>query len=533
VFYHLFQATHFAMAPARAMTEGYRALLQNPFNPFSHTSAGRSAAAAFEVFERTTRRYEKPAFGLQQTIVDGKSVAVTEEIVWRRPFCDLIHFKRAVQPAVAAKHPKILLVAPMSGHYATLLRGTVETYLPDHEVYITDWLDARDVAPAAGSFDLDDYIDYMMDMFRHFKGDVHVFAVCQPSVPVMAAIARMEADSDKNTPHSVTLAGGPIDTRKSPTVVNQLAVDKGLDWFKRNVINTVPWPNSGVGRRVYPGFLQLSGFMSMNLDRHVKAHKDLYFHLVDGDDKNVEKHVEFYDEYLAVMDLTAEFYLQTIDKVFVNHQLPMGTFKHRGKLVDLTKIKTVALMTVEGENDDITGTGQCRAAIDLCTGIPAKNKQHFECPKVGHYGVFNGSRFRSEIAPRMRHFFRRFDPRTAAVTAAEFKPHIALVTDKSRANRGDDASAFTFANGKNAVHVDVDAKAMASEARAQGRPANVVRSDVPRVGEVSVSLFDPFAPFAVMSPMGSMKLWSEASQVFFSNWSAFADQTTPVPAQKR
>jgi poly(3-hydroxybutyrate) depolymerase len=524
LFYHFFEMTHAVMRPARAMAESYRTLLDNPLNPFGQTAAGRSAAAAFEVFERTTRRYDKPVFGLSETTVDGQSAAVTEAVVWQRDFCKMIHFQRAISPAVAAKQPKVLLVAPMSGHYATLLRGTVEAFLPDHEVYITDWVDARDVPAYKGAFDLDDYIDYMIDMFRHLKGDVHVFAVCQPSVPVLAAIARMEAEGDPNVPHSMTLAGGPIDTRKSPTVVNNLAVDKGLDWFGRNVINSVPWPNTGTGRRVYPGFLQLTGFMTMNLDRHVKAHKDLYRHLVDGDSESVEKHKEFYDEYLAVMDMTAEFYLQTIDRVFVNHQLPKGEFHHRGKLVDLKAIKSCALMTVEGENDDITGKGQCSAAIELCSGIPRAHKQHFECPKVGHYGVFNGSRFRSEIAPRMRHFMRRFDPRTAAKTATEFKPQIALV----HSSDGASGAAFTFGKGD---QTELDSVRPAKSRPLAAKPLGVQPIGA-KTGGTGASSFDPFAPFVVMSPANTMQFWSTTSQAMLDNWARLNGQVVPKTATK-
>jgi poly(3-hydroxybutyrate) depolymerase len=455
VFYHFFEMSHAVMRPARAAADGMRMMLNNPFNPMTHTHMGRSAVAACEVFERTTRRYDKPEFGLKTTVVDGKSVAVTEEVVWQRPFCKLVHFKRDIEPG-EVHQPRLLLVAPMSGHYATLLRGTVETFLPDHEVYITDWADARTVPPSAGRFDLDDYVDYIRDIFHHFSGDIHVFAVCQPSVPVLAAVARMEAEDDPYVPHSITLAGGPVDTRVSPTAVNKLAVDKGTEWFRRNVINAVPWPSRGFGRKVYPGFLQLTGFMTMNLDRHMKAHKDLFFHLVDGDGDNAEKHREFYDEYLAVMDLTAEFYMQTIENVFVEHKLPRGVLKHRGKPVDLKAIKRVALMTVEGEKDDITGVGQCRAAIDLCENIPDERKQHFECPKVGHYGVFNGSRFRSEIAPRMRHFMRRFDPRTEAITDAAYASghgNVELLDAyRNKAKSRDmESSAFSFPNARQSL----------------------------------------------------------------------------------
>jgi poly(3-hydroxybutyrate) depolymerase len=437
--YQWYELGHAAVKPVRAAAGQAHAMLKNPFNPIGRTPAGRSAAAALEVFERTTRRYGKPEFGLTSTTVDGEEVAVTEEVIWRQTFCDLVHFKRDVPAERAARDPKLLLVAPMSGHFATLLRGTVETFLPNHEVYITDWVDARDVPLAAGMFDLDDYIDYLKDIFRHFGGDIHVFAVCQPSVPVIAAVARMEAEGDPCVPRTVMMAGGPIDCRRSPTVVNKLAVERGTDWFRRNVISTVPWTRPGFMRKVYPGFLQLTGFMTMNLDRHLIAHKDMFFHLVHGDGDSAEKHREFYDEYLAVMDLTAEFYLQTVDSVFVRHLLPQGLMTHRGQPIDLGAIRRVGLMTIEGEKDDITGTGQCSAAIDLCTGIPDANKMHFECPKVGHYGIFNGSRFRSEIAPRMARFMRQFD--THASTASG---HVSAAGDHDHATEAE-LSAFSFA----------------------------------------------------------------------------------------
>ncbi len=448
--YQWYELGHAAVKPARAAADAGRMFFKNPFNPLTHTSVGRHAAAAFEVFERTTRRYEKPTFGLASTNVDGLPVTVTEEVVWQRPFCRLVHFKRAIDGARAEQDPRIILVAPMSGHYATLLRGTVETLLPNHEVYITDWQDARDVQLTTGSFDLDDYVDYMRDIFRHFGGNCHVFAICQPSVPVLAAVALMEEEGDPHVPITMILAGGPIDTRINPTEVNKLAQRKGTEWFRRNVITTVPWPNIGFGRAVYPGFLQLTGFMTMNLDRHMKAHKDLFNHLVQGDGNSAEKHRDFYDEYLAVMDLTAEFYLQTIDQVFVRHLFAKGEMMHRGKRIDLAKINRVALMTVEGEKDDITGVGQCAAALDLCHGIPADLKMHYECPGVGHYGIFNGSRFRSQIAPRIARFVRRFDPRTANL------PQETIAADKSSERRelpstvppenygGFDSAAFAF-----------------------------------------------------------------------------------------
>lgn len=409
--YHWYELGHAAVKPARVAADAGRLFFNNPFNPLTHTGFGRHAAAACEVFERTTRRYDRPEYRIGETIVDGMRVDVHEKVVWQRPFCRLVHLARDLPEEQMGQHPRILLVAPMSGHFATLLRGTIETLLPNHEVYITDWHDARDVPLAAGTFNLDDYVDYMRDLFRFFGGDVHVFAVCQPSVPVLAAVALMEEENDPCAPLSMILAGGPIDTRVSPTVVNTLAEKRGTEWFRNNVITSVPWPRIGFGRHVYPGFLQLSGFMTMNLDRHLSAHKELFYHLVRGDGDSAEKHREFYDEYLAVMDLTAEFYLQTIETVFVRHALPKGDMVHRGRPVDPAKIKRVALMTIEGEKDDITGLGQCAAAHELCSSIPGERKQHFECPGVGHYGIFNGSRFRTEIATRIARFVRAHDPR--------------------------------------------------------------------------------------------------------------------------
>ncbi|MFN4126603.1 polyhydroxyalkanoate depolymerase [Pannonibacter indicus] len=401
-FYHLYEINHAAMGPVRAAADATRLYFQNPFNPMSHTQLGRQVAAACEVLERTTRRYGKPEFGLPETTIGGMKVPVSERVVWRRPFCDLLHFERGTPQR--RNDPKILLVAPMSGHYATLLRGTVEAMLPRADVYITDWIDARMVPLSDGKFDLDDYIDYVISMLHFLGPDTHVVAVCQPSVPVLAAVAVMEARNDPYSPSTMTLMGGPIDTRVAPTAVNDLAMSKGINWFKRNVIMQVPFPHPGMMRYVYPGFLQLSGFMSMNLDRHLIAHRDFFQHLVKGDGDSAEKHREFYDEYLAVMDLTAEFYLQTVETVFIEHSLPLGRMKHGGELVDCGAIRNTALLTIEGEKDDITGRGQTRAAHTLCTNLPDDMKAHYEQPNVGHYGVFNGSRFRAEIAPRMIDF---------------------------------------------------------------------------------------------------------------------------------
>lgn len=406
MFYQLYEMNHAVMAPFRATADAMRLAYGNPLNPLTHTVVGRTMAAGFEVFERATRRYGKPAFDLPTTQIAGQTVAVREEIVWQKPFCNLIHFARNLS-ADHGDDPKILIVAPMSGHYATLLRGTVEALLPSADVYITDWIDARMVPVTDGAFDLDDYIDYVIEMLHHLGPRTNVVAVCQPSVPVLAAVAVMEAAGDHCAPASMTLMGGPIDTRCNPTAVNELAQKKPLEWFKDNVIMNVPWPQPGFMRAVYPGFLQLSGFMSMNLDRHMIAQKDFYMHLVKNDGDSAERHRDFYDEYLAVMDLTAEFYLQTVDTVFIKHSLPKGEMMHRGKRVDTAAIRNVALLTVEGENDDISGVGQTKAAQTISPNIPDDKRMHYLQPDVGHYGVFNGSRFRKEIAPRIIAFARK------------------------------------------------------------------------------------------------------------------------------
>jgi poly(3-hydroxybutyrate) depolymerase len=406
MFYQFYELNHAALRPVRAAAEVGCAAFRSPWNPLAGTPVGRSMAAGFELFERTTRRYGKPAFDLPTTVVDGREVAVEEKVVWQKPFCRLLHFSRDL-PAGRAPEPRLLLVAPMSGHYATLLRGTVEALLPDHEVYVTDWVDARMVPLSEGRFDLDDYVDHLIEMLRAIGPGAHVIAVCQPSVPVMAAVSLMEEDGDPCSPATMTLMGGPIDTRISPTAVNKVAHGKGLSWFERNVIMRVPFPHPGFLREVYPGFLQLGGFMSMNLDRHVGAHKEFYQHLIEGDGDSADKHREFYDEYLAVMDLTKEFYLQTIETVFLEHLLPEGRMTHRGRPVRPSAIRRTALFTVEGELDDITGPGQTQAAHALCTNLPADRQMDWVQPGVGHYGVFNGSKFRRDIRPKIADFVRR------------------------------------------------------------------------------------------------------------------------------
>jgi poly(3-hydroxybutyrate) depolymerase len=404
--YWLYETAHATLCPARAFADANRLFFQDPANPLAATPFGKSIAAACELFERSTRRYGRPEWNVTSTLTDGELLPVQITPVWERPFCRLLHFERPREDPPPAALPRLLIVAPMSGHYPTLLRGTVQAFLPNHDVYLTEWTDARMVPLMEGRFDLDDYIDYVIEMLHVLRGDAHVMAVCQPAVPVLAAIALMEAADDRDVPYSMVLMGGPIDTRINPTVVNKLAERRGIDWFRRNVITKVPLPNPGFMRDVYPGFLQLYGFMVMNLDRHMEEHQKLFQHLVNGDGDSAQKHREFYDEYLAVMDLCAEFYLQTCDTVFIRHALPKGEMTHRGLPVDPAQIRRVALMTIEGEHDDISGVGQTGAAHHLCANIPASHKVHWLQPGVGHFGVFNGSRFRSEIVPRAADFIR-------------------------------------------------------------------------------------------------------------------------------
>jgi len=398
-----------AMMPLRLAAEANHLILRHPLNPMGYTPAGRAMAAACEIFESGTRHYQKPAFGLTSTEIDGEAVAVHEEAVARLPFGQLKRFVRAGDETGALGHPRLLIVAPLSGHFATLLRDTVRVMLPNHDVYITDWRDAAQVPLREGTFDLDDYIDYLMDFLAVIGPGCHALAICQSSVPLLAAVAHLSAAGDPVTPPSMTLMGGPIDTRINPTVPNDLAKNHSLDWFERTVIHRVPPPNPGFMRRVYPGFVQLSGFMTMNLDRHVGAHMRLYQNLLRGDGDGADQHRAFYDEYRAVMDLPAEYYLQTVQRVFQEHQLAVGTFHHRDALIKPSAITNCALMTVEGAKDDISGVGQTRAAQDLCSALPDAMREHWEQPDVGHYGVFNGRRWRLEIAPRIKAFISRHD----------------------------------------------------------------------------------------------------------------------------
>jgi len=411
--YHAYELTHAAIAPWRAAAGAVKATLSSPLNPWAYTSFGKSMVAAADVFETTTRRYGKPEFGLHEALVDGEPVPIAERRVWRDTFCSLLHFEKQ-WPEEAVDQTKVLIVAPLSGHYATLLRGTAEAMLEGHDVYITDWEDAREVPMFEGRFDLDDYIDYVIAMIKHLGPNTHVMAVCQPGPAVLAATALMAAAKDEATPASMIIMGSPIDARQSPTVPNKLAEERGLAWFNANMVSTVPLPHPGACRRVYPGFVQLGSFISMNRDKHVEAHWNFFNHLVEGDGDSADKHRTFYDEYLSVMDLTEEFYLQTVDRVFQRHLLAKGEFDHRDTRVDPAAITATGLMTIEGELDDISGIGQTQAAHELCPNIPADMQEDYVQPGVGHYGVFNGKRWKSEICPRVTRFIEGIEQRRNA-----------------------------------------------------------------------------------------------------------------------
>ena len=367
----------------------------SPLNPLAYTKVGRSVAASFELFERITRHYGKPSFDIKETTVKGKKYKINEKIIRSKHFCNLISFEK--QPGV--QQQKLLIVAPMSGHYATLLRGTVEATLPYYDVYITDWLNARDVPLSKGTFDLDDYIDYVIEFIAALGPDVHVMAVCQPSVPVFAAVSIMSAEKHPKTPRSMILIGGPIDTRINPTEVNDTATRKPIRWFEDHVISRVPVNYLGFMRKVYPGFLQLTGFMTMNLERHLGEHFKLFLHLVEGDGESAGTHKKFYNEYLSVMDLPAEFYLQTIETVFKEYSIPNNIMISRGRRVDAGKITKTGVIAVEGELDDISGVGQTKSAIKLCTNLADDKKKYHLQKGVGHYGSFNGRKFRELILP--------------------------------------------------------------------------------------------------------------------------------------
>lgn len=408
--YDAYEFQRSMLASASAMANFGAGLLQNPANPFAYFGGGQVMASALEVFAHASAPRGKPAFGLDHTMIDGREIAVHEEIVLQLPFGQL---KRLVRDGIEGG-PKLLIVAPMSGHFATLLRGTVERMLPFADVYITDWRDAKLVPLADGSFDLDDYIEYLVTYLETIgadgdKGGAHMLAVCQPSVPAYAVACLMSAQKHPCRPKTLTMMGGPVDTREAPTAVNTLATERPHAWFEQNVIATVPMTYPGAGRKVYPGFLQLTGFMTMNLGNHMMSHWEMFKHLVAGDGESADATKEFYDEYRSVCDMTAEYYLQTIDVVFQSHALPRGLMTHRGVTIDPAAITDVAILAVEGERDDISGLGQTKAALTMARALPEAKKKYYLAEGVGHYGIFNGSKWRDRIAPVVEQWIAAHD----------------------------------------------------------------------------------------------------------------------------
>jgi poly(3-hydroxybutyrate) depolymerase len=403
--YNAYEMQRSLLAGASTLANIGAGWMQNPSNPFSYSGMGPIVASALDVFAHAAAPRGKPEFGLGTTMIDGKAVAVHEEIVLRKPFGQLKRFRReGIEGS-----PRLLIVAPMSGHYATLLRGTVERMLPGHDVYVTDWRDAKLVPTSEGGFDLDDYVDYLIAFLEHIGPGAHMLAVCQPSVPCYAAAAIMAEDKHPARPRTLTMMGGPIDTREAPTAVNTLATQRPHSWFQQNVIATVPYTYPGAGRPVYPGFLQLAGFMTMNLGNHLTSHWEMFKHLVQGDDESADATKDFYEEYRSVCDMTAEFYLQTVDAVFQRHLLPKGELTHRGRKVDPAAIEDIGLLAIEGERDDISGIGQTRAALDISTRLPEKFKKYHLAEGVGHYGIFHGSKWRTKIAPAVEKWIAAHD----------------------------------------------------------------------------------------------------------------------------
>ena len=403
--YDWYESQRAMLSPLADFAQAASKFYTNPLWPLAHTPAAHRLSASYELMHRLLKNYEKPPFDITRVAVGGREVAVQEQLALAKPFCRLLRFKRYTDDPQTLElmktQPTVLIVAPLSGHHATLLRDTVRTMLQDHKVYITDWIDARMVPLEQGRFSLDDYVDYVREFLRLVGPDVHVMSVCQPTVPVLAAISLMASDGEA-TPRSMTMMGGPIDARKSPTAVNNLAMNKSHEWFESNVIYRVPVNYPGAGRRVYPGFLQHTGFMAMNPDRHMKSHYDFFLDLIRGDDDDADAHRRFYDEYNAVLDMDADYYLDTIDVVFQRFALVNGDWRVDGKPVRPQDIRDTALLTIEGELDDISGAGQTAAAHDLCTAIPQTDRAHYTVTGAGHYGIFSGRRWRALVYPRVR-----------------------------------------------------------------------------------------------------------------------------------
>ena len=415
--YQWYETQRALMAPFSEFASASAKLYNHPLSPFVHTPMAQRISAGLDLMHRLVKDYEKPQFGISAATVGGVEVAVQQQVALNKPFCRLLRFKRFSDDtgalAVMKTQPTVLVVAPLSGHHSTLLRDTVKSLLHDHKVYITDWTDARMVPVDAGAFHLDDYVAYVQEFIRHVGPHAHVISVCQPTVPVLAAVSLL-ASAGEPTPLTMTMMGGPIDARRSPTAVNNLAMDKSYQWFENNVIYRVPQNYPGAGRRVYPGFMQYTGFVAMNPDRHMSSHYDYFLDLVRGDQESAESHREFYDEYNAVLDMPAEYYLDTIKKVFQEFALVNGSWVIEGKPVRPQDIRRTALLTVEGELDDISGAGQTQAAHELCTGIPEQHRFHYDAKGAGHYGIFSGRRWREQVYPRVREFIAGYERAPAA-----------------------------------------------------------------------------------------------------------------------
>jgi len=423
----LYQIQEFSRAmlePISSLAQTVAKIYSDPNNPLSYYPASQRVAAGYELLHRLGKEYEKPEFGIKNVEVHGKQVAITEYTSIEKPFCRLVRFKRFSDDISVIKamknEPVVLVVAPLSGHHSSLLRDTVRVLLQNHKVYLTDWTDARLIPVSEGQFHLDDYVAYIQEFIRYIGAEhLHVISVCQPTVPVLGAISLM-ASNGEQTPATMTMMGGPIDARKSPTVVNSLAMTKSFQWFENNVIFTVPPNHPGAGRKVYPGFMQHAGFVAMNRDRHVRSHWDFFQDLLKGDASDAEAHRKFYDEYNAVLDMDAAYYLETIKTVFQDFALAKGTWKVAGQLVRPQDIKRTALFAVEGELDDISGSGQTRSAIELCSGIPNSNKEEYEVKGAGHYGIFAGRRWREMVYPKISEFIRKH-PGTASTKKVPVK----------------------------------------------------------------------------------------------------------------
>jgi poly(3-hydroxybutyrate) depolymerase len=410
--YQLYETQRALMAPFSEFASASAKLYNHPLSPFAHMPMAQRVSASFDLLHRLAKEYEKPKFEITAATVDGVDVAVQEQVPITKPFCRLLRFKRfSDNPKALATmktQPTVLVVAPLSGHHSTLLRDTVKSLLHDHKVFITDWTDARMVPLSAGPFHLDDYVEYVQEFIRHIGPTVHVISVCQPTVPVLGAVSLL-ASAGEATPRTMTMMGGPIDARNSPTAVNNLATNKSHGWFEANVIYRVPPNFPGAGRAVYPGFLQHTGFVAMNPDRHMSSHYDYFRDLIRGDDDSAEAHRQFYDEYNAVLDMPAECYLDTIKTVFQDFALVNGTWTVHGALVRPQDITTTSLLTIEGELDDISGAGQTRAAHGLCSGIPKSRQFHYDAIGAGHYGIFSGRRWREMVYPEVKAFIARYD----------------------------------------------------------------------------------------------------------------------------